>query len=392
MVTLAERWGGAGFTADGFDAMVDDVAARLASFESIHCIGREIRDGGVTLLGTSGTVTTLAGIALALPRYRRPLVDGVVLSAEDAGAALATPAGDGSRGPVAAPLRRPGPRRFRVARLRSVRRDHPAVARAAGDRGRPRPARGHAAAHDARRAGAGRGCAGPHDHGEPQGSGGAAWRRAGGLAVAVRSKSSRSAASQRWLARQLNDPYVAAAKAQGWRSRAAFKLIELDERFGLLRPGARVVDLGAAPGGWTQVAVQRGAATVVALDLLPIDKLPGAVLLQGDFLDPDVPAQVVEALGGKADLVLSDMAPNTTGHAATDHLRIMALAEAALEFAVEVLAEGGTFVAKVFQGGSEREMLARLKQSFASVRHAKPPASRKESSELYVVAQGFRRT
>jgi 23S rRNA (uridine2552-2'-O)-methyltransferase len=211
-----------------------------------------------------------------------------------------------------------------------------------------------------------------------------------GLAVPVRSKSSRSAGSQRWLVRQLNDPYVAAAKVQGWRSRAAFKLIELDERFKLLRPGVRVVDLGAAPGGWIQVAVQRGAGTVVALDLLPIDKLPGAVLLEGDFSDPAVAAEVAAALGGKADLVLSDMAPNTTGHAATDHLRIMALAEAALEFAVDVLAEGGTFVAKVFQGGSEREMLLRLKQSFATVRHAKPPASRKESSELYVVAQGFR--
>jgi 23S rRNA (uridine2552-2'-O)-methyltransferase len=210
------------------------------------------------------------------------------------------------------------------------------------------------------------------------------------LAVPVRTTRNRSAASQRWLARQLNDPYVTAAKAQGFRSRAAFKLIELDEKFGLIRPGVRVVDLGAAPGGWTQVAVQRGAGRVVALDLLPIDKLPGAVLLEGDFLDPDVPARVLEALGGKADLILSDMAPNTTGHAATDHLRIMALAEAALEFATEILAEGGAFVAKVFQGGSEREMLLRLKRSFASVRHAKPPASRKESSELYVVAQGFR--
>jgi 23S rRNA (uridine2552-2'-O)-methyltransferase len=212
-----------------------------------------------------------------------------------------------------------------------------------------------------------------------------------GLVVHVRSSSSRSVASQRWLARQLNDPYVAAAKAQGWRSRAAFKLIELDERFGLLRPGVRVVDLGAAPGGWTQVAVQRGAAAVVALDLLPMDPVPGAAVLQGDFSDPAVAAEVAAALGsGKADLVLSDMAPNTTGHAATDHVRIMALAEAALDFTLEVLAEGGTFVAKVFQGGSEREMLLRMKQSFASVRHAKPPASRKESSELYVVAQGFR--
>jgi 23S rRNA (uridine2552-2'-O)-methyltransferase len=211
-----------------------------------------------------------------------------------------------------------------------------------------------------------------------------------GLAVAVRSARSRSAASQRWLVRQLNDPYVAAARAQGWRSRAAFKLIELDERFGLIRPGARVVDLGAAPGGWTQAAVKRGAATVVALDLLPVDPLAGMVLLQGDFSDPAVVARVAEALGGKADLVLSDMAPNTTGHAATDHLRIMALAEAALEFALEVLAEGGGFVAKVFQGGSEQEMLRSMKRSFASVRHAKPPASRKESSELYVVATGFR--
>jgi 23S rRNA (uridine2552-2'-O)-methyltransferase len=212
-----------------------------------------------------------------------------------------------------------------------------------------------------------------------------------GLAVSVRTSRNRSAASQRWLVRQLNDPYVAAAKAQGFRSRAAFKLIELDERFGLIHPGARVVDLGAAPGGWTQVAMQRGAGRVVALDLLPVEKLPGAVLLEGDFSDPAVVAEVTATLGGQADLVLSDMAPNTTGHSATDHLRIMSLAEAALEFAVEVLAEGGAFVAKVFQGGSERDMLLRLKRSFAAVRHAKPPASRKESSELYVVASGFRR-
>lgn len=210
-----------------------------------------------------------------------------------------------------------------------------------------------------------------------------------GLAVPVRSARGRSAASQRWLARQLNDPYVAAAKAQGWRSRAAFKLIELDKRFGLIRRGARVVDLGAAPGGWTQVALQHGAASVVALDLLPIEPVRGAVLLQGDFTDPASAAAVETALGGKADLVLSDMAPNTTGHGATDHLRIMALAEGALDFAIGVLAEGGGFVAKVFQGGSEQEMLTRMKRCFRSVKHAKPPASRKESSELYVIAQGF---
>ena len=211
-----------------------------------------------------------------------------------------------------------------------------------------------------------------------------------GLTVTVRASKKRSAASQRWLTRQLNDPYVAAAKQQGFRSRAAFKLVELDERFRLIRRGVKVIDLGAAPGGWTQVAMQRGAARVVGVDLLPVDPVAGAVMLRGDFSEPEMQERLIAELGGKADLVLSDMAPNTTGHAATDHLRIMALAEAALDFAAEVLAEGGGFVAKVFQGGAEQAMLRRLKQRFAVVRHAKPPASRKESSELYVVATGFR--
>jgi len=193
-----------------------------------------------------------------------------------------------------------------------------------------------------------------------------------------------------WMHEHVTDHWVKEATRLGYRSRAAFKLLELDDRFHLIRRGARVVDLGAAPGGWTQVAVQRGAAQVVAVDLLPMDPVPGAIVLQGDFTDPAMPQRLAEALGGKVDLVLSDMAPNTTGHAATDHLRIMALAEAALEFAVEVLAEGGSFVAKVFQGGAERAMLEQLKRRFATVRHAKPPASRKESSELYVVATGFR--
>jgi 23S rRNA (uridine2552-2'-O)-methyltransferase len=205
----------------------------------------------------------------------------------------------------------------------------------------------------------------------------------------VRTAKQRSVASQRWLARQLNDPYVAAAKQQGFRSRAAFKLIELDDRFHLIKRGSRVVDLGAAPGGWTQVAVKRGAR-VVGVDLMPMDPVSGAMLLVGDFTEPEVQARLITELGGKADLVLSDMAPNTTGHGATDHLRIIALAEAALVFALEVLGEGGGFVAKVFQGGAERTVLERLKRHFASVRHAKPPASRKESSELYVVAMGFR--
>jgi 23S rRNA (uridine2552-2'-O)-methyltransferase len=211
-----------------------------------------------------------------------------------------------------------------------------------------------------------------------------------GVAVKLKTARKHSLASQRWLVRQLNDPYVVAAKAQGWRSRAAFKLLELDDKFALIKPGARVVDLGAAPGGWTQVAVKRGARSVVGVDLLPIDPIPGSVILLGDFNDADMPERLAAELGGKADLVLSDMAPNTSGHGATDHLRIMALADLALEFAIEVLAEGGGFVAKVFQGGSERAMLERMKRSFASVKHAKPPASRKESSELYVVATGFR--
>jgi 23S rRNA (uridine2552-2'-O)-methyltransferase len=212
------------------------------------------------------------------------------------------------------------------------------------------------------------------------------------LAKRLRAAKGRSGASQRWLTRQLNDPYVRAAKERRLRSRAAFKLIELDGKYGLLRRGQRVLDLGAAPGGWTQVAVEKvgPAGCVVALDLLPMDPVPGAVVLQGDFQEEEAERRVEAALGGRADLVLSDMAPNTTGHAATDHLRIIGLAELALDFALRVLAPGGGFVAKVFQGGAEKGLLESLKRNFASVRHAKPPASRKDSSELYVVATGFR--
>jgi 23S rRNA (uridine2552-2'-O)-methyltransferase len=210
--------------------------------------------------------------------------------------------------------------------------------------------------------------------------------------VSLKTAKGRTTASQRWLARQLNDPYVKAAHAAGWRSRAAFKLTELDDRFKLLKPGHRVVDLGAAPGGWTQVAMSRigPQGKVVALDLLPMDGVAGTIVLQGDFQEAEVEAAVIAALDGPADLVLSDMAPNTTGHGSTDNLRITALAELALDFALRVLAPGGGFVAKLFQGGAEREVLARLKKHFAEVRHAKPPASRKESSENYVVATGFR--
>jgi 23S rRNA (uridine2552-2'-O)-methyltransferase len=210
--------------------------------------------------------------------------------------------------------------------------------------------------------------------------------------TSLRTARGRSTASQRWLARQLNDPYVKAAKAAGWRSRAAFKLLELDDRFKLIKPGCRVVDLGAAPGGWTQVALKRGGAgaRVVGLDLLEMDPIPGATLLLGDFQEEAAEQTVLAALDGQADLVLSDMAPNTTGHTATDHLRIMALAELALEFAVKVLKPGGGFAAKLFQGGAEKAVLERLRRHFTEVRHAKPPASRKESPETYVVATGFR--
>jgi 23S rRNA (uridine2552-2'-O)-methyltransferase len=212
--------------------------------------------------------------------------------------------------------------------------------------------------------------------------------------VRVKTAARRSVSSARWLERQLNDPYVTEAKRRGFRSRAAFKLLQLDEKFRLLRPGIRAVDLGAAPGGWTQILVERakGGGAVVGIDILDMDPVPGATILKGDFLEPDAPAALKAALGGPADLVLSDMAAPATGHPATDHQRIIGLAEAAHLFAIEVLAPGGTFVCKVFQGGAERDLLAALKRDFRTVRHAKPPASRAESAETYVVAQGFRGT
>jgi 23S rRNA (uridine2552-2'-O)-methyltransferase len=212
------------------------------------------------------------------------------------------------------------------------------------------------------------------------------------LAVRVRSARRRKPSSTEWLNRQLNDPYVAEAHRLGYRSRAAFKLIQLDERFHLLRPGIRVVDLGCAPGGWTQIAARRIGAQgrVVGIDLLPTEPIEGASLLTGDFREPEIATRIREALGGPADLVLSDMAAPATGHAATDHLRIVALAEDAFAFAETVLRPGGAFVAKVFQGGAEGDLLAGLKRAFAGVRHAKPAASRAESAETYVVATGFR--
>jgi 23S rRNA (uridine2552-2'-O)-methyltransferase len=214
----------------------------------------------------------------------------------------------------------------------------------------------------------------------------------------VRTAKGRTASSTRWLQRQLNDPYVIEAARRGYRSRSAFKLIQLDDRFHFLKPGARVVDLGAAPGGWTQVAVQRvksagkGAkrGRVVAIDILPMTPVEGAAILEQDFLAEDAPELIRAALAGPADVVMSDMAPNATGHPQTDHLRIVALCEVALDFARSVLVPGGTFVAKVFQGGAQGELMALLKRDFGTVRHVKPPASRRDSAEIYVVAQDFR--
>ena len=211
-------------------------------------------------------------------------------------------------------------------------------------------------------------------------------------AVRVHSARGRKPSSTAWLSRQLNDPYVAEARRLGYRSRAAFKLIELDDRFRLLLPGRRVVDFGCAPGGWTQVAVERVGArgAVVGVDLAETAPIAGAKILRADVHDPATVTAIKAELGGLADVVLSDMAPSTTGHAATDHLRIVALAEAAFLVAEQLIEPGGAFVAKVFQGGAEGALLAQLKRSFAELRHAKPPASRAESPETYVVARGFR--
>ncbi|MEA3058281.1 MAG: rRNA (uridine2552-2-O)-methyltransferase [Sphingomonadales bacterium] len=201
----------------------------------------------------------------------------------------------------------------------------------------------------------------------------------------------RKVSSTRWLERQLNDPYVRRAKAENYRSRAAYKLLELDERFGRLKGVKTVVDLGIAPGGWSQIVRRRSpAAKVVGIDLLPTDPIEGVVILHLDFMDEDAPRQLRDALGGPADLVLSDMAANTVGHPQTDHLRTMALVEAGLEFAIEILRPGGAYVAKVLAGGTDAQLLTQLKRHFATVKHAKPPASRKDSSEWYVVAQGFK--
>jgi 23S rRNA (uridine2552-2'-O)-methyltransferase len=212
----------------------------------------------------------------------------------------------------------------------------------------------------------------------------------------LKSGKRRSVSSKAWLERQLNDPYVAEAKRRGYRSRSAFKLIELDDKYRLLKPGQRVVDLGAAPGGWSQVAAERtkapeGRGKVIAIDMHGMEPIAGVTIIKDDFLADNAPRQLIAALGGeKADAVLSDMAGHATGHRQTDHLKIMALAEAGLDFAKLALKPGGSFLAKVLRGGTEREILLRMKQDFAQVRHVKPQASREDSAELFVLAQGFR--
>lgn len=212
----------------------------------------------------------------------------------------------------------------------------------------------------------------------------------------VKTARGRKPSSTRWLERQLNDPYVASAKRDGFRSRAAYKLIEMDDKFNWLKPGKKVLDLGAAPGGWTQVAVSRVKSgehepSVIGIDLLPMQPIAGAMLMKLDFMSSVALAEIRAHIKDGVDVVLSDMAPNTTGHSATDHLRIMAILEAAYPFACEVLRPGGTFVAKVFQGGTERELLAMMKRDFDVVKHAKPKASRSDSSEMYVIASGFKK-
>jgi 23S rRNA (uridine2552-2'-O)-methyltransferase len=221
-------------------------------------------------------------------------------------------------------------------------------------------------------------------------------RNASDLKVRVKTAKGRKIGSTLWLQRQLNDPYVARARAEGYRSRAAFKIKELDERYHLFKKGQRIVDLGAAPGGWSQVAAPIVGSTeanplIVGIDYLEMDAIDGVILLKKDFNDEDAPQALIDALGGhKADIVMSDMAAPTTGHRATDHIRIMQLVELAADFAVQVLAPGGTFVAKVFQGGTEHELLHLLKQHFATTIHAKPKASRQDSAETYLIARGFK--
>jgi 23S rRNA (uridine2552-2'-O)-methyltransferase len=217
------------------------------------------------------------------------------------------------------------------------------------------------------------------------------------MGVRVKTSRGRTVSQQRWLLRQLNDPYVVRAKKDGYKSRAAYKLLEIDEKYHILKPGQRIIDLGCAPGGWSQIAARvtgsaAGRGIVIGIDLLPVEPISGVTLFEGDFMADEVPGMLKTALGGKADIVMSDMAGNTTGLKQTDHLRIIGLAEASLDFAREILVPGGVFLSKLFQGGETAELVALLKRDFKTVRHVKPAASRADSSELYVLATGYRGT
>ena len=361
----------------------------------LETLSREDAEG-FQMIGTSGTVTTVGAAHLGLRRYDRRKVDGMHLSVPAIDAVIKRflrlgPVGrrsDIGLGRDRSELIMSG-----AAILQTLLRIWPTELDAGG---RPRPARGHAVCDDERARRIRPRDAARVSERDPPGSG----RGRRDLRVRVKTARGRKLASTRWLERQLNDPYVARARAAGYRSRAAYKLAEIDDKLGFLVPGARVLDLGAAPGGWTQVAVERvnaGGALrgrlkgrVIGLDLLAVDPIAGAELHQLDFLAEGAEAQVRAWLGGRVDAVISDMAPAATGHASTDHLRIMALCEAAAELAMAVLEPGGTFVAKVLAGGAEAALVARLNRAFARVAHLKPPASRPDSSEKYVVATGFR--
>ncbi len=345
VVSIAETFGGTDVTPEIFEAMVAHVSAHLANFRGREKLRQMIAEHPMHLIGTSGTVTTLAGLHLGLERYERAKVDGLWMRNEEIVDTMRVLLRHDLCGPLRPSLHRPRPRRSRHPRLRHIRGDPPRMADRPHSRRRPRPARRHPHFAHGRGWGVGR-RARPHP---PQAQ---EWLKASNrqgpgviptLKTRVKTAKGRKISSTLWLQRQLNDPYVRKAQAEGYRSRAAYKLIEINDKHKLLKPGMRVIDLGCAPGGWLQVAVREVRSSeenplVVGIDYLEMDPVPGSIILQKDFNDEDAPAALIEALGGhKADLVLSDMAAPTTGHKATDHLRIIALVELAADFAGEVL-------------------------------------------------------
>ena len=373
--------------------MVADVAGMLERFEGRDRLDRHVAGSRFHLLGTSGTVTTLAGVHLGLERYDRRRVDGLWMDSANVDAMVEKLLSWDFQARVANACIGADRADLVLGRLRHPRGDPRGLAVRAAARRRPRPARGHAQRIDGRgrrvaQRLARRGAAMTKKPTKP----GAGTRV---LKTRIKKKSGLKESSRRWLERHINDPYVQRSKADGYRSRAAYKLIEIDDRHKILKPGARVIDLGAAPGGWCQVAAVRVKSSeahphVVGIDYLDMDPVPGASVLQMDFLDDGAPAKLIEALGGEPDIVLSDMAAPTTGHRRTDHIRTMHLCEVAADFAISVLRPGGHFLAKTFQGGTENTLLDLLKRNFRSVHHVKPPASRDESVELYLLAKDFK--